>query len=70
MAGVGVVARRVHDGASSARGRRLALEAAQALLGQRRADLDLVVVVAVVGSGRFHRVADRESLDAGEVARQ
>jgi hypothetical protein len=45
MAGVGVVARRVQDGASSARGWTLRLRLAQAVLGQRRVGFDLIVVV-------------------------
>jgi hypothetical protein len=69
MAGVGVVARHVHNGASSARGWSLALKLAQAVLGQRRVDLDLVVVVGGGWQwGQADRVADRERLDARGIA--
>jgi hypothetical protein len=65
--GVGVVARRVHDGASSARGWSLASKLAQAVLGQRRVDLDLIVVVGCGWQwGQVDRVADQDRLDARE----
>jgi hypothetical protein len=41
---------------------------AQAVPGQRRVGFDLVVVVGVVGSGRFDRVVDQERLDARRIA--
>ena len=65
--GAGVVACRVHDGASSAEVRAWPSKLAQAVLGQRRVDLDLVVVVGGGWQwGQVDRVADPDRLDACE----
>jgi hypothetical protein len=69
MAGVGVVARGVHDGASSAEGGAWPSRLGQAVLGQRRVGFGLVVVVGGGWAvGQVGRVADREGRDAARIA--
>jgi hypothetical protein len=62
MAGVGVVARHVHDGASSAPGWSLALEAGAGRAGPRRVDLDWSSSWEVVSTGPGRPGGRRERL--------
>jgi hypothetical protein len=66
MAGVGVVARCVHDRLVVCLSRRLVSKLAQALLGQPRRRLDLAVVGRWLGSGQLDRVADQARPGARE----
>jgi hypothetical protein len=62
-----VVARRVHTARGLPEVGAWHSKLAQAVLGQRRVDLDLVVVVGGGWQwGQVDRVADRERLDAHE----